>query len=143
MSKSRHNNPGRRVGNKKTPVVKIAAPKELFWMREKIGDFRRPPFSKEAKEECAGLLRRLQNGENLGMPQSRPMPSIAASCHELRLRDAQANWRLVYFLDTDAVIILHVFSKKTSATPQNAIELSQARLKKYQAVRARALQLKK
>lgn len=143
MSKSIRNNLNRRTGQEKPSAAKAEAIKEVFWISEQIGDFRRPPFSKEAKEECAALLRRLQNGENLGMPQSRPMPSVAASCHELRVRDAQANWRLIHFVDNDAVIVLHVFAKKTQATPQSAIKISQARLKKYQAVRAHALRLKK
>lgn len=117
--------------------------KEVFWAHEKIGDFRRPPFSDAAKEECAVLLRRLQNGEKLEMPQSRPMPSVAAGCHELRVRDAQANWRLIYFLDSDAVLVLHVFAKKTQATPPDAIKLSQARLKKYREARERIAGLQK
>ena len=121
---------------------KPISPKEVFWAHEEIGDFRRPPFSPQAKEECAGLLRRLQNGEKLEMPQSRPMPSIGAGCHELRVRDAEANWRLIYFVDSDAIVVLHVFAKKTQETPQSAIKLSQVRLKIYRDVRARAEKLK-
>jgi phage-related protein len=58
------------------------------------------------------LLRRLQRGELLPMPQSRPMPSIGARCHELRINDGGTHWRLVYPIDTDAIAILEVFAKK-------------------------------
>jgi len=47
------------------------------------------------------------------MPQSRPMPSIGARCHELRINDEDVTWRIVYRIDTDAIIILEVFDKKT------------------------------
>jgi phage-related protein len=46
------------------------------------------------------------------------MPAIGARCHELRIPDAQATWRIVYRLDPDAVVIAEVFSKKTAATPR-------------------------
>jgi len=77
------------------------------------------------------LLRRLQGGERLGMPNSRPMPSIGARCHELRLVDAEVSWRIIYRADADAVVILEVFSKKTAQTPQRVIESCKARLKRY------------
>ncbi len=37
--------------------------------------------------EADFLLRKLQQGKILSMPQSRPMPSIGAACHELRIVD--------------------------------------------------------
>lgn len=59
------------------------------------------------------------------------MPSVGARCHELRIQDAQATWRIVYRLDSDAVVIAEVFSKKTAATPQPVIEACQRRLRAY------------
>ncbi len=55
------------------------------------------------------------------MPISRPMPTIGAHCHELRIVDTNATWRIVYRIDDDAIVILEVFSKKTPQTPQNVI----------------------
>ena len=77
------------------------------------------------------LLRRLQQGERLSLPQSRPMPSIGVSCHELRIRDTDQNWRIIYRIDSDAILILDIFSKKTQTTPQNIIDTCQKRLSKY------------
>ena len=83
--------------------------------------------------EVGVLLRRLQKGESLGMPHSRPMPSIGKRCHELRVRDVGQNWRLIYRIDEDAILILEVFSKTTRATPASAIENCKQRLKMYDA----------
>lgn len=65
------------------------------------------------------------------MPDSRPMPSIGARCHELRVRDEGHNWRIVYRLDSDAILILEVFAKTTQQTPKQIIETCKRRLKKY------------
>ncbi len=90
------------------------------------GEVKTPPFSKAARLEAGLLLRRLQRGESLSMPQSRPMPSIGARCHELRIIDASNNWRLLYQIDTDAIVILEVFAKKTGTTPKAVIDLRDA-----------------
>jgi phage-related protein len=81
--------------------------------------------------ETGFLLRRLQQGEKLSMPQSRPMPSIAASCHELRVNDEGRTWRLTYRLDADAILILAVFAKKTEKTPDEIIRICRKRLRDY------------
>ena len=98
------------------------------------GEVKTPPFSAEARVETGVFLRRLQRGERLSLPHSRPMPSIGPRCHELRVPDADATWRLVYRLDPDAVILAAVFSKKTQATPKHVIEACQRRLRAYDAV---------
>ncbi len=77
------------------------------------------------------LLRRLQRGENLSLPQSRPMPSIGTRCHELRIVDKGVTWRIVYRTDTDAIVIAEVFNKKTRATPQPVIKNAKRRLAQY------------
>lgn len=79
------------------------------------------------------LLRRLQRGETLGLPHSRPMPSIAARCHELRIVDEKTTWRLVYRIDEDAIVVVDVFSKKTQATPKRVMDAARRRLRAYDA----------
>jgi len=102
--------------------------KPLVWLH---GEIKTPPFSEAARIEAGYLLRLLQKGQVLGMPHSRPMPVVGARCHELRVRDAEADWRIVYRADADAVVILAVFSKKTRATPQAIIDASIRRLREY------------
>ena len=58
--------------------------KPLVWLH---GEVRTPPLSQQARIETGVLLRRIQQGEPLGMPVSRPMPSIGKRCHELRIVD--------------------------------------------------------
>ena len=65
------------------------------------------------------------------MPQSQPMPSIGARCHELRISDADRTWRVVYRVDQDAIVIAEVFAKKTRKTPKEVIQACQKRLKEY------------
>ncbi len=65
------------------------------------------------------------------MPHSRPMPSIGARCHELRINDAASTWRIVYRADADAVVIADVFKKRTQQTPQSVLVDCRRRLKEY------------
>lgn len=95
------------------------------------GEIKTPPMSSEARIEAGFLLRRLQRGEMLSMPHSRPMTSIGANCHELRIVDKNQTWRIIYRIDADAILILEVFSKKTRQTPQTVIETCRKRIKNY------------
>ena len=49
--------------------------------------------------------------------------------------DQKATWRLMYRIDADAIAILDVFSKKTKATPQRAIDACKKRLAQYKEIR--------
>ena len=102
--------------------------KPLVWLH---GEVRTPPFSPNARIEAGFLLRRLQQGEKLAMPYSRPMPSIGARCHELRINDENLTWRIVYRIDSDAIVVLEVFEKKTNRTPKGVIDTCKDRLKVY------------
>ncbi|MGQ0715160.1 MAG: type II toxin-antitoxin system RelE/ParE family toxin [Gemmatimonadaceae bacterium] len=104
------------------------ADKPLVWLH---GEIKTPPFSAEGRVEAGVLLRRLQRGEVLTMPHSRPMPGVGARCHELRLRDAQRNWRILYRTDPDAIVIAAVWSKTTRTTPDAVIEEAKRRLRRY------------
>jgi phage-related protein len=76
--------------------------KPLAWLH---GEMKTPPFGQAARLEAGYLLRELQRGKSLGMPHSRPMPAIGPRCHELRVVDQQVTWRIVYRVDTDAIVI--------------------------------------
>ena len=102
--------------------------KPLVWLH---GEVKTPPFSSAARIEAGFLLRTLQMGEKLSMPQSRPMLSIGARCHELRINDEAATWRLIYRIDDDAIVILEVFSKKTQQTSKKVIDVCKKRIKEY------------
>jgi len=90
--------------------------------------------SSDARIEAGYLLRKLQGGERLEMPQSRPMPTIGRRCHELRIRDEDHVWRIFYRTDPDAIVILEVFDKKTGETPESVKEVCRQRLTRYDRV---------
>jgi phage-related protein len=90
-----------------------------------------PPLSQKARIEAGYLLRLLQLGVNLSLPQSRPMPSIGVHCHELRIQDENKIWRLFYRVDADAIIVVLWLEKKTNKTPDEVINLCRKRLKFY------------
>lgn len=103
--------------------------KPLVWLR---GQVKTPPFGTDARIEAGFLLRRLQRGESLGLPHSRPMPSIGTGCHELRIVDANMTWRIMYHIARDAIVVLDVFKKQTEATPKAVIADCRRRLEEFQ-----------
>ena len=102
--------------------------KALVWLHEEV---KTPPFTTEARLEAGLLLRRLQKGKKIALPHSRPMPSIGARCHELRINDEDSVWRIMYRIDSDAIVILEVFKKKSTKTPKPVLDVCKLRLKVY------------
>ena len=100
----------------------------IVWLH---GEVRTPPFTDRARVEVGYLLRLLQRGVRLSLPHSRPMPAVGPRCHELRVNDEDATWRIVYRLEHDAVVVADVFEKKTTRTPQHVIDASRRRLAAY------------
>ena len=77
------------------------------------------------------LLRKIQQGEKLSMPDSRPMPDIGERCHEVRVRDQNTWWRVIYRTDADAIVIGEVFQKKRNDTSRTVIENCKRRFRDY------------
>jgi phage-related protein len=107
--------------------------KPLVWLDEKP---QAPPYSQEAKRTTGFLLGLLQEGENIGMPYSKPMPIIGKRCHEIRVYDSgrKVRWRVIYRIDDDAIVIAESFSKKSGRTPKKHIDTAKSRLTYYDAV---------
>jgi len=59
------------------------------------------------------------------------MPIIGKVCHELRIRDKEKTWRIIYHIADDVIVILEVFSKKSKETPKYVIENSRKHLKEF------------
>jgi phage-related protein len=95
------------------------------------GEIKTPPFTRGARVEAGELLATIQEGESLGLPSSRPMPSIGQHVGELRIKDKSHNWRIIYRIDDDAILMVDVFDKKTQKTPKAIIESCKARLRRY------------
>ena len=111
--------------------MKKLVDKLIVWLKNEV---KTPPFSREARIEAGLLLRQLQKGKSISLPQSRQMPSIGRRCHELRITDDNKIWRIIYRIDEDAIIILHVFQKQTQQTPKEIIKTCKIRIKLYESM---------
>jgi len=109
--------------------------KPLVWLH---GEIKTPPMSLASRLHSGFLLRRLQRGELLALPESRPMPTISPRCHELRINEWTAAWRIFYRIDHDAVVVVEVLRKKTQTTPYEVIETCRRRLAAYDRLNADA-----
>ncbi|MEI6168813.1 MAG: type II toxin-antitoxin system RelE/ParE family toxin [bacterium] len=107
---------------------KVKERKPIGWLS---GEIKTPPFSSGARVEAGYLLCRLQNGDLLPLPHSRPMPGVGSHCHELRVKDAHAEWRIIYRVDSDVILVVAVFEKKTRETPQHIMDVCRYRLRQY------------
>lgn len=87
-------------------------------------------FPEDVRADLADALARLDAGDKLSMPLSRPMPSVGKGVHELRLKDSSGIYRVIYvFVGGGEIWLLHGFKKKSQQTPSLNIEVAQKRLK--------------
>ena len=124
-TQGRHEGPGSSSG------ALPDADRALAWLH---GEVRTPRFSNEARREVgylSRLPRLLQRGETPSLPRSRPISSIGPGRHELRVTDRNETWRVVYWLNADAVYVLDVFAKM-QATPDEVKRRCRQRLRHLQ-----------
>ena len=95
------------------------------------GEIKTPPLPLSTRREIGFLIRKLQQGYSLEMPDSRPMPAVGRRCHELRVRDVDQSWRVLYRVDADAIIIVGMFRKKTKTTPRRVVDQARRLLSLY------------
>ena len=105
--------------------------KPLIWLH---GELSTPPFSPTARLAAGFLLRKLPRGDQVSLPHARPMPALGPHGHERRIPDRTRTWRIIYRIDSDAVVIVEVFEKKTSRTPRQVMERCHQRLRRYDAL---------
>lgn len=92
-----------------------------------LKDIEKTDFS--LRKQIFELLGQLSVGENLGMPVSRPMPSVFSGAHELRLKDRTGQYRVFYYLkNKEAILIFHFFKKKSEKTLSHEIKTARIRL---------------
>ena len=117
---------------------KIAQPEaEVLWQGDSLGVVKSFPIA--VRREMGLDIRRLQQGN---MPRdSRPMKSIGQGVFELRQRDSNGWYRLVYLTRVgNTLYMLHGFTKKSAKTSRNDLAIAATRLKN---VRAKLLEEKK
>ena len=68
-------------------------------------------------------------GTSLGMPYAR---HLEKQLWELRIRQGRNRYRIIYFLSTgETFVLLHAFTKKTSAVSRQDIEVAERRMHEY------------
>lgn len=88
-------------------------------------------FSGKAKQDLFELIGDLSAGVNLSMPLSRKMLGMGKGISELRLKDKDGIYRVIYFVKKkDCIYLVHAFKKKTQKTPQKNIDLAMKRIKR-------------
>lgn len=102
--------------------------KDLVWLKTEI---KSPPFSKEARIEAGYLLRLLQQGHNLSMPQSKKIRDLCPRCHMMRIKDKDKWYRIIYRIDSDAIVLLHIFEKKSNKISKSILKICRQRMKQY------------
>jgi phage-related protein len=103
--------------------------KPLRWLGG--AEIKTPPVGEQGRRNLGAALRVLQEGGRLTMPVSRPMTAVGPGCHELRVGDDGRQWRLIYRVDADAILVIDLFRKTTQKTPKHAIERCRRRLRDY------------
>lgn len=97
---------------------------QVNWNKRALKEVR--GFPEQIKKELGLLIYRLQLGESLPMPQSRPMSSLGIGCHELRVTGEDGIYRAFYYLKIkDKILIFHAFKKSTQKTASR--DVSQGR----------------
>jgi phage-related protein len=87
-------------------------------------------FPGSVRKELGKAIFDLQNGETLGMPLSRHMPSIGVGVSELRITDRAGIYRAFYYMQSPrGILVFHAFMKKSQATPQRELDLARKRWK--------------
>ena len=84
-------------------------------------------FSKDARQNLGNDLQRLDDGEEpLDLA---PMGAVLRGVFELRDRDSEHWYRVLYIPLEGLVYVLHCFTKTTNQTPQKEIETARKRLR--------------
>ncbi|MBL8537883.1 MAG: type II toxin-antitoxin system RelE/ParE family toxin [Hyphomonadaceae bacterium] len=102
------------------------APKPIVFLGGSLGDLR--AFPAAARRMAGFQLDRVQHGADPA--DWKPMSDIGAGTHEIRVRDAEGAFRVIYVVKlADAVYVLHCFQKKSQRTSKQGIDLAKGRYK--------------
>jgi phage-related protein len=80
----------------------------------------------DVRQDAGYQLSKVQSGQQ--PDDFKPMPAVGPGVEEIRIFDETGAFRIIYFARLPhAVFVLHVFQKKTQATPLRDIALAKAR----------------
>ena len=86
----------------------------------------------EVRKDLGSVLTLLQKGESVGLPDVRPMPSVAKGASEIRIKDESGIYRAFFVIRSEkGILVFHGFKKKTEKTPKVEIDAGKRRLKAF------------
>lgn len=100
--------------------------KEIIFLGDSLERIR--AFPEDVKHETGYQLHRVQNGD---MPTHfKPMLTIGSGIVEIRIKDADGIYRIIYTARiANNIYVLHAFQKKSQKTAKPDIELAKSRYK--------------
>jgi len=100
--------------------------KPISFRGNSLDDLRQFPL--DARREAGYQIDRVQNG--FEPSDWKPMNSVGQGVKEIRIRDADGAFRVIYLAKlADAVHVLHCFQKKSEKTTEADIELARKRFR--------------
>lgn len=100
--------------------------KKIAFIGNSLKDLRE--FPESARSDAGYALSEVQ--KNNESSDWKPMSSIGKGVKEIRIKDDQGIYRVVYVVKyLDRVNVLHAFQKKTQKTAKKDIELAKQRLR--------------
>lgn len=110
--------------------------KEIRWVGSSYTDLLE--FPEAARREAGFQLGRVQDG--LDPEDWKPFDEVGAGVREVRVRDAEGAFRVMYIAKfAESIYVLHCFQKKAQATSKQDKEIASIR---YRAILAMARQRK-
>jgi phage-related protein len=98
--------------------------KELRWLGSSYADLLTFPY--EPRKTAGFQLGKVQAG--LEPDDWKPFSEVGAGVREIRIRDSQGIYRILYVAKfEEAIYVLHCFQKKTQASSQQDKHIAQAR----------------
>ena len=86
--------------------------REVVWHTKALEKLR--TFPECVRKDLGYLIHRLQMGDALTSPYSKPMKGVEIGVSELRVKDDSGAYRVFYYLKTNhGILIFHAFVKKT------------------------------
>lgn len=100
-------------------------------------------FPIAATREAGHQLNKVQSG--IDPNDFKPMPTIGAGVHEIRIHDdANNQFRVIYIAKfEESIYVLHAFHKTTEQTSKSDIDLASVRLRQLNAKRLKLKTIKK
>jgi phage-related protein len=100
--------------------------KQIEFISDSLSELRTFPIS--ARREAGFQLDKVQRG--FEPDDWKPIKTIGSRVNEVRVRDADGVYRVIYIAKFDeTVFVLHCFKKKTEKTAKTNIDLAKSRYK--------------